>query len=73
MNLNFKCIYLKSSEDLNSLMKRVNASINSFTRALDLKPEDNTLWIENGFYLYQMNSYFGRCLRMVNLSSIFLD
>ena len=52
-------------EDFNRLIKRVNASINYFTRALDLKPKESKVWIENGSFLYQMNSYFDRCLRMV--------
>ncbi len=48
-------------------MKRINTSINCFSRAFSLNPKENKIWIEYGSFLYQMNSYFGRQLTMDNL------
>lgn len=64
---------IKTLDEATSLMEKVNFAINCYRKALDLIEFDYKLSLEYGSFLYQLNSYFSRQIKMNEVFNFFVE
>jgi calcineurin-binding protein cabin-1 len=64
---------IKTVNEATTLMEKVNFAINCYRKAFDLIEFDYKLSLEYGSFLYQLNSYFSRQIKMNEVFNFFVE